>query len=473
MKIKLQELVNPKSIMSSSIIYAISVAMGQFVSIITLPLVLRTLTVEEYGQYGLYSSVISLLASIAGLSIGNAVLRFGAQYDSKSEKLYDLIINSLLIVVSFGGAVLFTTTICSIIGKSIVLFYIGLISFLTALNKMTQNYLRVKNQVGIILIQSSVYLLLYGLGVVVAYYSNRLSIVTLFWIQIISFSFSILYGLMKSFRKKVHFVHKKTIKFNRSLIVMMLSFSIPLLASGLIELVLQNLDIWMLEWLSTSQDVGNYNFIKRFNHIVDFIKNSFFMAWPYFAYKYINQQRHKKMFNILIGLMTFMIGFILLGVHYIVVFFGGLNYVDTINSVGITCIISLLAAACTFIDTSASISTKTIYITICSAIGVIADFIMNYCFIPRWGYIGATIATFLSYLVLIMARIIIYKQKGFFITWTKVGLSIIVLSSVLVLIKSLCFSSMSYAPIGIILIFSSGLILLYEYREKISNKMEE
>lgn len=454
MKKDLKAFFQSENIINSSIIYALAVALGQVVSFLTLPFILRDLSIADYGYYGMAASIISLLATFSTLSVGNAVLRFGAQSSRDDEGIRSIVSNSFFIVIVFAGIVSIVTIVASLLFSSNIYgVLVASASFFTAINTITQNYLRVQNRILRVLCQSIIYLTTYLSGILILHYFNRISIFSIFIIQILAYIGSTFFGLKTS----ITYISAKKVK--KEIIKTMLLFSLPLLAASLIELLLQHMDIWMLKYLSNQDSVGLFNFIKKFNHIVDFVKSAFFMAWPYFAYKYIDENKHKRMFSLLMAMMLMIIGSIMVVINPAILFLGGEKYVQAVDSVGITITISLLSAACSFMDTSASVSTKTKLITMCCMIGIGTDFILNYMFIPLMSYKGAALATVMSYFIMLLSRVLIYRKNNLFMGWSYSILICIILFVVLTIVKALFLQNLSYFIIGVMMILV-GIVII-------------
>lgn len=399
-----------KSFILTAITYVVGSIFIQGLSFLTIPIFTRLLTPEDFGIWGAYSAWVAIISIFIGLksssAINNAKLDFSPkELDNFAWSTSIVGWMSFIIIIIF--ILIFRKTIVNISGLSLHLIILGVIEALFThffvvlqtnyvVNNQSKNYLigGIANSILTILISIVAIQLSTDLKYMGRVYGGILSV-----------------GIMGIISLMV--LHSKKTKNNMEYIKYGLILSGPLIFQALSNVVLGKADQIMLLKLTTAYDAGIYNFSSNLGHIISVIYlgfNQAFVPW------YFSKLKEDKMDEIIITYKEYIKLFILIFIGFlcllpeVIIFMGNGNYHNAVIIVPIIAIGYYFCFIYSFPVNYEFYHKKTTYISIGSIGAAIINIFLNLILIPKWGAIGAAVATMLSYVCLFLFHYIIASK---------------------------------------------------------------
>jgi len=208
--------------------------------------------------------------------------------------------------------------------------------------------------------------------------------------MLLAFIFSRILNLIISFHASGRIIVKVKLTLNKEVIKEFISFALPLAISGAIVIVSTNIDKFMIGWIFTSADVGDYDAVQRYARFISNIAIITLKEW-------------ETLIALLLSPAIFLL--IVLSDNLIKIFLSN-QYLSAAS------ILVTLVATYTLVAIRAPVSG--IFVSagrpwIGAAIGVsvnILNVILNAILIPRLGGFGAALATLIS--IGILGSILLY-----------------------------------------------------------------
>jgi len=415
------------ALLRATFTYGISVALGRLVPLFTLPLVTRALSVEDFGTLGFFQSFYLLLASVGTLSVGDALFRYYPAAVDRNKRRTAL--NTGLLIGSGSALVLGMALILvqqTLLGKLAVLIAVAV-----CFKKLGGVTLRIQNRPAAYLMCELVQQGLYLAGIVCGFSRAWLSAQYVLTVTLASTVASALGGWWIGGAA-------------RSLLTpplfdcdngrRLLAFSLPLLVVNFSLMAMNQGGVLLLRWMGTAQDTGLFALGNKLALGLTFLQMSFYLAWPYFGYTYVNRVFHQEVFHLFtVGAGTVML-LTAWASPWLIAVLGGLKYHDSVTlAVGMLGAVFLEMVG-GLLDTSAGIGEKTWLVGI-GVVGAAAVFwILGWSLIPLMGAGGVVCAAYTSRVALILYRFVVYRRFVAFRGYTLRGVSFAVLVSAVVVV---------------------------------------
>ena len=207
-----------------------------------------------------------------------------------------------------------------------------------------------------------------------------------------------------------------TLKVDRTWIKELVQFGYPFIFAGLAFWLFGSMDRWMLAGMSSVEEAGVYSVAFRFATLVMFASAAFGQAWSPVAIKIRtdNPEKYRDIYAQVLLLLTF----VMLVIGGGLALFSGelIRLVMTREYFGSALPLCILCFGIVIFSTQhvtaigISLEKKTYIFARLSWLTALINLLLNYCLIPRFGSVGAAIATTASYLVLTIGYLY-YTQK--------------------------------------------------------------
>ena len=436
--------------------YTISTLVVRSISIISTPAYTRMMSKADYGISGTFNTWYSLLAIICslnvGYSIGRAKVDFGDQFDKYigSLQILCIVITTFIFIPIFA----FIRPIESFAGidkKSILLLFFYLL-FGTVVSIYQGKYrFRYEYKQNIIVsifisISTVLFSLLFiwilpekYLGKIIGTVIPPVILGIVFWIISIK---------------------RNYISFNKEYIRYAIVFSAPLIIHSISIYILGQSDRLMVKHYCGDSEAGVYTLIYQYAILVSLFTNSVNQAWnPWFHDNYAlkNFSIIKKKVVPLLILGAFVgCGCVAIAPEAVRVL-GGTDYLEGLSTV-LPIVLGVIAE---FFYTQYVIIEmhlkKTKWVSIGTVIAALINLLLNWIFIPKFGYIAAAYTTLFSYLLLLGIHYLITRIV------LRVKLYNDLITIIIFLMASLlCFGfSALYDLVFIRYILLSALIILF------------
>lgn len=376
------------------------------ISIITVPIFTRILTTDQYGVYSLYLSWLNILTVIATLNLSygvfnKAMIKFEDDRNRYISSMQGLTFT--LVFSSFIFYIIFCDKLNYLLGLSTIMMIMMFtelaltpsLMFWSGLKRFEYKY---KHIVIVTMIKSMLNPILGVIAVIIS--SNKVEariFATVFLEILICGMIAII-----QFYKGKCFFDKKYWKYA-------LSFNIPLIPHYLSGSILNQGDRIIIQKLVSSSAVAKYSVAYNISMLVQLVTNAIAHSTTPWLYECLNKKIYKdinsKIRMILLLTACFSCVMMLFAPEIIVVFATD-EYMDAIY------VIPPVAASVFFIFAYTIYSNfefyfeKRIFITMASVISAVLNLVLNFKFIPLFGYMAAAYTTLACYILYATAHLV-------------------------------------------------------------------
>jgi O-antigen/teichoic acid export membrane protein len=386
-----------KDVVSNEFVYIFSDILIKAIAFLSMPFFLNVMTTEDFGQYSLYQTYIGIFGIFFGLNVSSAIVRY--YVDRTDGKKY--LATAIWIVVCFSFVfscvvlwVQYVFDFFKMESKVVIIIIITTIS--NCLINVGLEVIRSEKNAklyGFVSVFNSITSTLFGL-ILVYSMKNNLA----FWRLTSVCSSSLLLGGFLATR----LMYKDGVKYNLYTGKYLLSYSIPLIPYSLSTTILAQVNRLFLSRISLS-DVGIYSFASNLAIIIYVITLALNRSLQPNLFESLHDNKHYRNYikkNIIIFYLLY-IGFIF-GSDILIGIFGNANYLGATKVIpiltlgyGYFFLYSLYINFMYFYKKNFTISSFSIF---SAGIVIIANVIL----IRPFGYIGAALATAVSYFSLFL-----------------------------------------------------------------------
>ncbi len=382
----------------ASTYYLIGNLFNKGISFLTVPVFSRLLDISDYGIVTTFNSWVAILSMIFGFAIYMGIRAAFIDFEDKIDNVVS--VTSTFTVLSGIIISFFIVSACILININLSVTLIVLCCIQGISSALIQNY-------SMYLMMKYRYKVRTALMILPNLLSALISIVVVAWIvkdklylgRIVPttavYVIFALWILFLIFRRSKMF-------FNREYLLYALKISAPLVLHGIALNILSQSDLTMITWLADSSQAGLYSLIYNFSMIATVITTSLDGVWiPWFTEKLKLRQTDEinERVTDYINLMAIaLIGVILISPE-VVKILASRQYWDGISIIPPIVIANYLVFAYTLYVNIEHFYKRTIYITINTLIAASSNIILNYIFIPKFGYVAAAYTTVASYLL--------------------------------------------------------------------------
>ena len=382
--------------------YVLAEMFNKAIVFFTIPIFTYFLDPKEYGILAIAISVIGMFSIIMGLNINVAVSRRYYEIDNEYSSfmgtsiIFSVIVNSVI----FFLCIYLKTYFSHILGITSKLFILCIgISAIQFFIQMTLTYLQASQKSGKYAMISII---------------SNMTITIISIIFIINLKEDKYYGRIYSqlivtilLMVAIGIFYKKKIEFKTKLehLKYSLSYSLPLIPHELSGLILSQFDRIMINNMVGSAEAGLYSFAYNVGMIMNVFVISFNNAWIPKFYKHLANEEYnyiemslQKYFKVLATICFILILFS----REIVYIMANEKYYNSIKIIPIIIFSYLLLYMYMIFANYAFYSKKTYLVSLFTVLAGVINVILNRIWIPTYGYLGASWATLLSYLALVL-----------------------------------------------------------------------
>lgn len=452
--------------LKAGIWYTVSSIALRAVSIVTAPIFTRLLTPGDYGKFNNFFSWQTILACVFGLCLNYSIGR--AKIDYKDE--FNGFISSIQTLSMFMG--LATLIIC--------------LPFLNALSSFMEidKSLLISLMVMLIVSPSIDYLqsklrfeYKYGQNIIIAIINTIFSVglsITLILLSELEFRYAArimgsvvptlfigVYAVVYLYVKGRKFIKPDYWKYA-------LRISLPMIPHGLAMVLLSQIDRIMLIKLDGDVAAGLYSFGYSYALLISLFTNAIMNAWQPWLYEKVAAGNYDEIVrsNRVINALAFFIAIclIIIGPEVIMIL-GSAPFYESkwmVPPVIAGCLFQFIYGYFSLMEIYCK---KTEYIAFGSVAAAVVKIILNYFFIPRFGFIGAAYTTMLSYGLLLCYHWLIFKKVFKHKIFAEGQLvKIIILATLITFLLIFIYSNVKLRYLILIAFIT---IMFYRYRENI------
>jgi O-antigen/teichoic acid export membrane protein len=408
-----------------SAVYTFGNVLTRGIAIVLLPVYTRLLSPSEYGIVDLINIVGSFINVTIALEIGQGFGRYYADAPSEKDKL-DYSSTSywfVLFVYTFFliAALIFSKPLNNlIIGQKYrtAIFQVGLLSIwgggiFTYLRNQLRWYLKSK------------YFALVSVIFTLVSYSTTIFLMVVLKLNVIGVFWGLLLGyLIANFLSWYFSRENYKLNFDWTKFKEMVSFSLPLVPGSVGTILLLYVDRIAIKNLMTLSDVGIFGIAYRFAAIIGLLLGGFQTALIPLIYQNYKKSETpgdiSKIFNyFLFAILSFIILLSFFS-HELLVIFTTPDYYGAAEVIPIIAFATMFLSLYIFAPGLNLVKKTKIFAAINITSGVL-NLILNYCLIPVWGILGASLSTLISGIFMFSINMI-FSQKYYKIpfNWEKI-----------------------------------------------------
>lgn len=435
---------------------------------LTTPLFTRIMTSEEFGKYSSFMSWQEIVSIFATLNLSfqvfnNGMIKFKKDKDGYASSMIGLMIlsSSLLLTCLYIFQEKWKA-LTGLDGASILLMILyslssGVIGIWTIRNKYEFNYRP------IVLLTISMVILnpIMGLLFVTSFKNKILARIISSVIVIVVFASISLILIIKKSRKIVNLKYWKYA----------LKIDLPLIPHFLAVVILNSSDRIMISALAGDIYTAKYTIAYNVATVMQIIVNSIYASLNPWIYRRMEDKAYNHIYKNMNRIIFFVWFLCLIPMFFAreaVMILGGEQYIEAAHLVPVVSASIMVIFNYSFFITIEMFYEKNIYTAIGTFISALINVVLNYIFIPLYGYSMAAYTTLVSYLVLFYFHFLIFdkiirskKIDTKIINFRRMNISIItiiVVAEFLNLLSDMLLMRLS-------LLFSVSFIFVLNYRK--------
>lgn len=402
-----------KKLLGNTMWFAVGNFGSQILSFLLVPLYTNYLVPKEFGKIDLMITTINLLVYICTLSISDAVFRFALDKNEDKEEVFNGGLSIILLSGIGIGAVYFIAMRLSFdFGENwlyflILYFCISLMGFLVM-------FLQALQKTRTFAMQGILYTFSLSVLNVFLLMKLKLGIHGYFISMIGAYVISIMFVFLKEKLYKI----LNFIKIKKKTIVKMVKYSIPLIPASVAWWIIASMDRYMIVYMYNERANGLYAVAQKIPAIIAVLTSFFIKAWQISAIKIKEDRDSSEYFLNLYKVLTllgFTFSFVLVLVSKIISKFLFVKEFFCAWTM-VPCLIAstLFSAIALFMGAQFTAYKKSSLHLISNSLAMFFNFIFNYIFLKIMGPIGATVATMLSFFIVLTYRQIKVSQLMYF-----------------------------------------------------------
>jgi len=381
----------------------------KFIQFILLPYFTNVLTRAEYGVIDLVISFSGLAVPIVTLELSDAVLRFGLSDNIDKREL----LQNTLCVLLFAAAS--TVTFSPVLSFYQTIYnwkwFVVVIIITQAIRTNFALFIKSENKIITYSVDSIMTaIIIAGFDIFFISYL-KYGIKGYFISEIIGNVFSILYLFIFG-RISKYFVIKR--KLNTHLLKEMLKYSIPLMFNAISWWITSFSDRVVLDMFFSPSEVGIYSVSAKIPAIVTTLLSVFTQAWIISAVKDFEKERDtsffENIFNVYTALLFIMVSLIIVIIKPIIRIYVGREFFDAWYYVPLLLVGSAFLGISNYYGAVYAAAKANLLEIKSTIICAVTNIILNILLIPYLNILGAVIATMLSYIIVVIIRMIDSKR---------------------------------------------------------------
>ncbi len=415
MKNYLKKFKNMPIELKASVSYTICNILQKSLSFLTLPLFTRLLTTTQYGQYTIYASWMSILTTFLTLELPYGTFNT-AMVNYKDDR---------------DGYISTVQTICTIFTLVALLIYLPFSSFLNKFLELPTFLIIVMffeilfqaafmfwcgkrrfeyKYKSIIVITLLIAVLSPALALIFVFSSKEKGYARILGYSLITIAFGLIFYFINLTKGKKPF-KKEYWKYA-------ITFNVPLLIYYVSQTIFNQSDRLMISRFCGVDKAAIYGVAYNLAMVLILVLNAINNAYTPWLYKKIDEkkpQENKKISAYIALLMAVLLSGIIWLAPEIIYVMAGKNYSAAKWVVPPVAASLLLLLYTQFSNNVEFLYKKKFYLIIASLVPAVVNIVLNYIFIPKFGFLAAGYTTLVSYLLFALISylfIIKYLKKG-------------------------------------------------------------
>jgi len=418
---------------SHSVIYSLSYAVSQLVGFFLLPVYTRYFSPNDYGILEVLQVTMAFGAIFYVLGLSTALFKWYFQYDDEEHR--QKIINTIFIFVT-ASSLIFTLILVALSETFSSLFFdsteytthfrlVFITLFFLAGTMIELSVLRAREQPVRYALVSTTQFVLNMVFIIIFVVGLERGVKGAIEGNLIAAGL-VYFGLT------ISLMQRSGISFDRKRLFEMLAFGLPLVPSGIASIILTMSDRYLLQFLSTTDEVGLYSLGYKLGFVVNvIIVQPFTLAWAPFVFSMAKENNAAQIYSrVLTYVMAvgvfFALALAMLSLEFV-------NIMATPPFYGAHKVVPLIALSYVFYGAYFAmlvgilLEAKTKYIMLIVSCVAALNVGLNYILIPHYGMMGAAIATLICYAIMPIGAFV-FARKFFKVDyeWLRIGKILVV-----------------------------------------------
>lgn len=406
---------SPKQFIKRLIEFSVGPIIGALIGFVTIPITTYFLLPEQLGKSAMYTMAYSLSTLFVYLGIDQA---FGIEfYEAKDRK--KLLINCFIIPGVFS---IIVTILYLVFYRQISILLFNEIRFNAVLLLALSLPLAIANRFSLLIIRMEEKARLYSFYnisfklinaivlIIILMYSNK-SFMAIIEAAFISLLITTIMQFVSTYKYWI-------VKFelDKELIHKLLAFGLPLIPTSLIMWAFNAMDkIAMRNWSNFTQ-IGLYSAAFKIVAVLGIFQQAFSTFWVPTAYRWHKNnfptEKFEKVSHILIFCMS-LVFILIIMLKDIIIKILGENYSEATTIIPFLLFYPLMYTVSESTTLGIAFSRKTIYNLLISTLSAVVNYIGNFMLVGKYGALGASISTGVSYIVFFWLRTMISRKLWF------------------------------------------------------------
>ncbi|MEN5194393.1 lipopolysaccharide biosynthesis protein [Sphingobacterium faecium] len=402
------------SLVKTSFVYTIINFINKAFPFMLLPLLTRTLSPSDYGEYSLFRASTNILLPIIGLNLSEYVMK---NYFSEDEYDFDKKLSvSILINLFLFGLIFFLVGCINSnflvntfdIHKDLILSSV-VVALCTSMNNIERNILRCQNNTKLFSVLVIGQTMVFFISILILYYNKILTLSSLIRVEVFTY---LLFAIVSFCILRYKFEIK--LFFEKKLCKIILVFCIPLVLNSFLAYIFSLSDRFIIAKELDAESVGYYSVSFQLVSVLQILAVAFNTSWTPYIYKRLKENLDvKSIRSIQSKVMLFFIG---LGIiYYIFLIFGfdfivGEKYTQGFALVKWLLIGTLFQLFYWLNSTIIIYAQKNWSLTLFSFFVTLFSVVANFVFIKKYGIESSAIIYCISWVIL--ASLTYIKSKS-------------------------------------------------------------
>ncbi len=403
------------------VLFALSTFIPRAVSFLFVPLYTNRLSTYEYGIADMIGTTASLAVLLFTFDINDAVLRYTIENKQDKRPYYigfQVVFWSLVLVMAVVSANMYFAFV-PVPGEYQLFF---LIQYgLAAVYGMQVSYLRATDRIVLLAAASMV-------NTLVSVLCNILLLVIMDW-GITGYLTSAGAGMLAAniiIFRKIHIIGllSEGKSRQRGLAMEMLSYSVPLVSSGIAWWINSASDRYFVMYYLGAGQNGIYSVAYKIPSILQMLQSVFSQAWLISIYQEYGKENGKKfvgrVYDLYHSAMCIACALLILCDIFLAKFLYAKEFYAAWKYVPVLLISVLFIADAGFFESIITLYKKSKVVAATTAAGAVVNAVCNIALIPVTGAMGAAIATAAGYFIMFVLRaVVVFRLYPFTVNWVK------------------------------------------------------
>ncbi|MGD6735125.1 lipopolysaccharide biosynthesis protein [Photobacterium leiognathi subsp. mandapamensis] len=390
-----------KKLFKQTIIYAIGNFGSKAINIILLPFYTNVLTQAQYGSVDIVLTTLILLTPFVSVNMGEAVFRFSVDKNYNKEQVLN--VGLLVSLIGLFVLALFIPIVNMYLKNiTLVISFIVLI-FIYVYQSIFKQYVRAIEKLNIYMVSDFIQVIAF-VGLVLLFVGKyEMGVLGFVYAKISALFIDLIFLITASkayraLRDGVNLLYAKE----------MLRFGAPLIPNSVLWWISNTSDRYLLSVMVGLSSVGIYSVATKFPIILAQMSSVFFKSWQTSA---IDQDSakdssayHTKIFNGYAVVLFLIASSILVVIKPLMIVLVSIDFYDAWKYTPFLLLGSVFSALAGFLGINYNVAKDTKKALFSTILAAVINIILNLLLIPYYSIMGASIATLISFAVLLAIR---------------------------------------------------------------------